>query len=183
LLFDTTADILDFPTTPVLFTPCLVRAETTVSLSIWKLKSHRPGEAILRGDAEGKSHTTWSYETRTNSRSCLYKSGKSRYRVFRKHVTVTGGGALLEPLEVHGGASVGQAAFSVTNVTCLNVESLCDWRDTDVLTSNILGLQPPLLAIMPWDTDALNVINTMEQKWKNVSISACSHFGTFPQSC
>ena len=47
------------------------------------------------------------------------------------------------------------------------------------LVSIVLELQPPLLARMPWDTDALNVSYTMEQKWKNVSISACSHLVPF----
>jgi hypothetical protein len=34
-----------------------------------------------------------------------------------------------------------------------------------------LDLQLPLLAKMPWDTDARKVLNTIQQNWKNVSIS------------
>jgi hypothetical protein len=37
-----------------------------------------------------------------------------------------------------------------------------------------LHLQLPLLARMPWDTDERNVLNSMEQSWRNVSISTCS---------
>jgi hypothetical protein len=42
-----------------------------------------------------------------------------------------------------------------------------------------LDRQFPLSARMPWDTDARNVLNTMEQNWNNVSISTRSTLTLF----